>query len=425
MINRPHVDWSKNLTLYEVNVRQYTKEGTLKAFQKHIPRLKELGIGILWLMPIQPIGLLNRKGALGSYYSIQNYIEVNPEFGTLKDFKDLVKKCHNEGIYVMLDWVANHTAWDHVWTKSNPDFYNKDEHGNFKAPYPEWADVIHLNYDKQGLRKQMIEDMKYWVTECDIDGFRCDMAHLVPTSFWNEAREELEKIKPLFMLAETENRDLLEYAFDMCYGWRIFHTQEEIAQWKKSVHDLDNLLPHDVFGFPLHAFQMLFTDNHDENSWHGSAIKRFHESLPLFTVMNFTLPGFPLIYSGQEAGFDKQIAFFDKDEIVWKKDKTSDFIQKLSQLRLENPALWSGYFGGNMTRVYTSDNQAVFAYLRQKENNKIFVILNVCNSPLSIKLEGKDFCGGYTDYFTGEDANLIQGTVFNMKPWEYKVFVTS
>lgn len=209
-------EWVKNAVIYEVNVRQYTPEGTFNAFTEHLPRLKTLGVDILWFMPVNPIGVKNRKGPLGSYYSVKDYTAVNPEFGTMEDFRRLVEQVHEQGMYAIIDWVPNHTAWDHRWTKEHPDWYKQDEKGEFVSPF-DWTDVIQLDYDNEEMRQEMIEEMIFWIRESDIDGYRCDVAHMVPVDFWDEARKELDKVKPVFMLAESDQYFLHKNAFDMTY----------------------------------------------------------------------------------------------------------------------------------------------------------------------------------------------------------------
>ena len=393
-----HPNWSKNLTIYEVNLRQYTKSGTIKEFENHLPRLKELGVGILWFMPVQPIGEKNRKGTLGSYYSISDYAAINPEFGTLDDFKSLVVKIHELGMYVIIDWVANHTAWDHHWTKDHPDFYTKDEQGNFKAPFPEWEDVIHLNYNNPELWDKMIGQMEFWIRETDIDGFRCDMAHLVPILFWNKARLELEKVKPLFMLAESENYDLLEYAFDSIYNWKLLHAMNNVAAKKINASDLIQIAKNEFDSLPANTFQLNFTSNHDENSWQGSAIERLHYFLEPLTVLTFTLPGIPLIYSGQEAGNYKRLKFFDKDEILWKDDKMNRFYQKLTQLKKKNPALWNADF--NIIETDAPEN--ILAFSRTQGKDQIIIILNLSHNEQEFYFKYEKFNGTYKDIFKNQ-----------------------
>jgi len=421
-IKTQHPEWSKNKTLYEVNIRQYTPEGTFKAFEEHLPRIQDMGVGIIWFMPIQPIGQLNRKGTLGSYYSIRDYTAINEAFGTLNEFKELVKKIHEMGMYVILDWVANHTAWDHVWTVSHPEFYTKDQNGGFKSPIPEWSDVIDLDFGNRELRMQMIEAMKFWLQEADIDGFRCDMAHLVPTDLWNEVRPELDKVKQVFMLAESELRDLLVSAFDMIYNWRFYHTMNGIAHGEKNVHDLDQLLQNDIYNFPENAFQMFFTSNHDENSWNGSAIERLGIGLETYNVLIFTIAGLPLIYNGQEAGETKRLSFFEKDEITWKEDKLMPFYKKLIALKKRNSALWAGNFGGTFTRIDTSNNWAVLSFVRERDEDAVLVILNFSHYDQNVTLYGDVYTGIYSDVFSGEQVSFYESSSIFLRPWDYRVY---
>ncbi|OQX99076.1 MAG: alpha-amylase, partial [Bacteroidetes bacterium 4572_117] len=274
-----HVDWIKTANIYEVNLRQYTKSGTIKEFEKHLPRLKEMDVDILWFMPVQPVGKKNRKGSMGSAYSVQDYIKVNPDFGTMEEFKSLVAKIHEMDMYVLIDWVANHTAWDHPWTQSHPEFYTKDSTGNFMPPKDtDWSDVIDLNYDNNEMRKEMIEALKFWITEADIDGYRCDVAGMVPTDFWDEARKELDSIKPVFMLAEWESTDMHFKAFDMSYSWDFHHLMNDVAKGEKSVKDIDDYFEKDELSYPANAIRMYFTSNHDENSWNGTVIERMGDA---------------------------------------------------------------------------------------------------------------------------------------------------
>lgn len=417
-----HPDWSKNLSVYEVNLRQFTPSGTFREFESHLPRLKELGVGILWFMPIHPIGVKNRKGSLGSQYSVRDYTAVNPEYGTLDEFKSLVKKIHDSGMYVIIDWVANHTAWDHVWTESNQDFYSLNGEGNLHSPFAEWSDVIHLNYDNPALWEAMIHAMKFWITETDIDGFRCDMAHLVRTPFWEKARKELDLLKPVFMLAESENRELLHSAFDTIYNWNLLHWMDAMAKGWKGVPDLDAMLQHEVFEFPAQSFQLLFTDNHDENSWNGSAIERLGYSLEPCDLLTFTLHGMPLIYSGQEAGDWRRLSFFDKDLIQWKDDKLIPFYQKLNALKKRNEALWNGLYGGNFRRIRTSADRWVFSFVRQKNEYQVLVLINFSGFTQQVRFEEEVQPGNY--YHVFEDRKIELGTMptFQLDPWKYLVF---
>jgi len=414
-------EFMNNAVIYEVNIRQFTQSGTFAEFEQHLPRLQKLGVKVLWFMPIQPIGKKNRKGTLGSYYSIQNYTAVNQEFGTLDEFKKLIEKIHNLGMYVLLDWVANHTAWDNVWTDEHPDFYTKNQDNEFTAPHNEWSDVIHLNYKNVELRKTMIEAMKFWVNTCNIDGFRCDMAHLVPTTFWNEARTELDRVKPLYLLAESENRELLEYAFNTLYGWNILHTINRIAKGENFAWDIEKLIDSEIVHFPQNATQMLFTSNHDENSWQGSAVERLGAALEPLNVFVFTFTGIPLIYCGQEAGNSRRISFFEKDFIEWKEDKMFAFFQKLIDLRKRNKALWCGQDGGKFTKISTDKNMEIFAYIRIAEAKKVLVVLNLSNFNVSVNLKINEFEGEYYNIFAQSKIYINPNQHWYFRPWEYLV----
>jgi glycosidase len=414
--------WSKNLTIYEVNLRQYTAGGTFREFADHLPRLAELGVGILWFMPVQPVGLLNRKGTLGSYYSISDYMAIDPAYGTLKEFKELVARIHSMGIYVLLDWVANHTSWDNVLTVSHPEFYRRNEAGEVFSPFDEWSDVIGLDYSNFELRKYMIGAMQFWLKETGIDGFRCDMANLVPVDFWEEARIQLDRNKPVFMLAEAEQREMLNGAFDVIYNWNLLHLMNGMAQGHRTVSDLDDMLHFEIEEFPSDSYQLLFTSNHDENSWNGSEIERLHFGLEAYTILCFTLTGMPLVYSGQEAGNYRRFQFFEKDEITWKQDKMFGLFQRLIYLKKTSPALWSGPYGGNFTRL-NSTSSDVFTFTRSKDDNHIVVVINFSAKSQHAKFFGLP-AGSFMDFFNGGHAALYNGMIIELQPWEYRIYKT-
>ena len=418
---KPPLAWSENLTVYEVNLRQYTAGGTFREFSGHLPRLAELGVGILWFMPIQPVGILNRKGTLGSYYSISDYTAVDPAYGTLEEFKELVDHIHELGMFVLLDWVANHTSWDNVLTASHPDYYRHNEAGEVFPPFDEWEDVIGLDYNNPGLRKYMIGAMQFWLKKTGIDGFRCDMANLVPVDFWEEARRQLDKTKPVFMLAEAEQREMLNQAFDAVYNWNLLHLMNGMAKGERSVADLDAILQYEIEEFPVDSYQLLFTSNHDENSWNGSEIERLHYGLEAYTVLCFTLTGIPLIYSGQEAGNYRRLNFFDKDEITWKKDKMFGLFQRLIYLKKSTQALWSGPYGGNFTRL-GSASPDVFAFSRSKDESHVVVVINFSMKPRHSELSGLP-SGSFMDFFNGGHTELKNGMSIELEPWEYRVFI--
>jgi len=300
------VNWAKGSNIYEVNIRQYTKEGTFAAFAKHLPRLKEMGVEMIWLMPITPISQKVRQGKLGSYYACSSYTSINPEFGSLKDFKNLVNESHQLGFKIIIDWVANHTGWDHHWTFEHPDWYRKDAGGGF-TEINGWHDVIDLDFSKEPMRIALTKAMKYWVKECNIDGFRCDMAHLVPLDFWINARKECDAIKPLFWLAECDEPNY-HAAFDSSYAWNWMHITEKIGKQEASLHDVRNCL-HNYSQYPNQAIKLFFTSNHDENSWNGTEIEKYGKFVKAWSVFTATWKGMPLIYSGQEIPNDRRLAF--------------------------------------------------------------------------------------------------------------------
>ena len=415
-------DWSYNKTIYEVNTRQFTDEGTFKAFEKHLPRLKEMGVGILWLMPIHPIGKKNRKGQLGSYYSVKDYKAVNPEFGTLKDFKTLVDKVHKMGMYVIIDWVANHTAWDNNWMIEHPEFYTRDSLGNFISPVPDWTDVADLNYDNKELWAAMINALKFWVKEYDIDGYRCDVAGMIPIEFWIEARKELEKIKPVFMLAEWDTPEMHK-AFDMTYDWGTYKLMNAIAKGEKNAEDMYKNLIEDKNSYPKNAFRMQFTSNHDENTWNGTVFERLGSAAETFAVFSFLIPDMPLIYTGQESGLKKRLAFFDKDEVEWREFKFQKLYSQLIKLKKNNAALLSGERGGKINWLNNTDKKNILAFTRTKNKDKILAIFNLSDDAAEFELDGESMSGTYKSYFTGKVETFSNKEKFDLKPWEFKVFV--
>ena len=372
-----HPEWSKNATIYEVNVRQYTPEGTFNAFSEHLPRLKEMGVDILWFMPIHPIGKINRKEterSMGSYYSVQDYKAVSSDYGTEEDFRRMVEQAHGLGMKVILDWVPNHTAWDNPWTE-NKDWYVLNEEGDFITPLgTDWTDVIQLDYTNDEMRAAMIDAMKYWVAEFGVDGYRCDVAGKVSTDFWVRVHAELDEVKDVFMLAEDGEPELLIEAFDMNYAWEYAHIIREIAKGAMTFDRLDSLLAEDAKKFPDNSYRMYFTSNHDENSWNGTDIEMYGDNFQNFAVLSATIDGMPLVYSGQEAVLDKQLLFFEKDEIEWKDYALVDFYTDLLVLNKRNEALWNGAHGANPMRI--SSPEGTYAYQRNKDDFGVYVGLN-------------------------------------------------
>jgi glycosidase len=421
-------EWAKNAVIYEVNVRQYTPEGTFKAFEANLPRLKELGVDILWIMPIHPIGVVDRKvpagfkTSLGSYYSVKDYKGVNPEFGTEADFKALVTKAHEMGFKVIIDWVANHSSRDNNWITEHPDWYIKDSTGKMITPF-DWTDCAKLNYANQDMRAAMIDAMKYWVINCDIDGFRCDVAGEVPVDFWETARMELEKTKPMFMLAENEDHpELCKKAFDANYAWGTCNgTLVNVAKGKDSVQQIIRQVMKVDSILPKNAMQMNFITNHDENSWNGTVTEKFGDGGKAFAVLTYTIPGMPLIYSGQEAGLNKRLQFFVKDTINWSNLELTPFYQTLNKLKHSNEALFNPPYGGTFEKVKNTEPTKVLSFMREKGDIKVLVIVNLSAAPVSVAVKGDIVNGTYQDAFTGVETKIVKKEPMNLEAWGYKV----
>jgi glycosidase len=416
-----HVEWSKNATIYEANIRQMTPQGTFKALEGQLEKIKELGIKIIWIMPIQPIGELNRKGELGSYYSIKDYTTTNPEFGSLADFKSLVKKAHELDMKVILDWVANHSSWDNTWTIEHPEWYTKDSLGGFIPPNPDWSDVIDLNYDNKELWTGMIDAMKFWVIEADIDGFRCDVAYDVPTAFWNESRKALFDIKPVFMLAEADMSEHHKEAFDMSYGWELMHLTKHIYNGDSSLSAIDAFMSRESERFNSNDYRMYLLTSHDENSWNGTIEERYGPSEKAVAVLTYTIGGMPLIYAGQEYGNTKSLAFFEKDNPVYENPEIYDFYKTLMDLNVTNQALWNGNDGGRYERINTNDDERVYALVREKNNNTVISVVNLSDQELTVLLY-LDREYDLTDAFSGEEISLTKNKEMILEPYGYRVF---
>lgn len=424
----PAPDWAKNATIYEVNTRQFSREGNFKAIETQLPRLKELGVDILWLMPIYPISQKNKKGTLGSPYAIADYKSVNPDYGTLDDFKSLVNRAHALGLRIVLDWVPNHTGWDHVWITEHPDWYTKI-HGKMTTPVDpktgkptDWTDVADLNYDNPAMRKGMIDAMQFWVKECGIDGYRCDVAGFVPNDFWAQVRPQLDKIRTVFMLSEWEDEpDQFKSCFNMNYGWSMHTMMKAVAKGARTADKIDSLREANQKRFPKWYYQMLFTQNHDENTQNGTLDESFGPSADAFFVLSSTVEGMPLVYNGMEANLNKRLAFFEKDTIVWGTYAKSDFFKTLLTLKHRNRALWNGLAGGKLIKIPTDHDDKVYAFYRQRDNDRVTVVLNLGDKPQTIRLGGDGYTGTYTDVFSHQPVELKPEMTVTMKPWEYRV----
>lgn len=424
-----HPEWSRNAVIYEVNVRQYTPEGTFRAFSRHLPRLKELGADILWLMPIHPISEVNRKGELGSYYAVADYKKVNPEFGSMEDFKALVDSAHAAGIKVIIDWVPNHTGCDNPWVTQHPEYYKLDKDGKMYGPY-DWTDVYQLDYSQRATRSAMLDAMTFWLTETGIDGFRCDVAGMVPVDFWNEARASFDTAagRPVFMLAEATEPELAEHAFDMVYNWPMKDLFSHIAASAgrysfgsgkpnfpaKNAADIDSLVASQAATYPADSYMMNMTSNHDLNSWEGTEFERLGNLQEAFAVLTYTLPGMPLIYTGQEAAFDRAFEFFEKDTPAdWNaRPEVAAFYKKLNTLKHNYKDLRAGD-GAKVERIATASPD-VIAFRR----GDVMVVANLgAKEERLFKKAPK--VKGFADYFTGAPAVLPK----TLAPGAYLVFV--
>ena len=417
--------WINNTDVYEVNVRQYTKEGTFNAFAKELPRLREMGVSTLWFMPITPIAQQNKKGSLGSPYATSDYTAINPEFGTLEDFKALVKLAHSMGFKVIIDWVANHTGWDNVWTKIHPEYFKKDSTTNNFKVASGMDDIIELDYKNPSLRKAMIDAMQYWVTETDIDGYRCDLAFWVELDFWLEARTELEKTKTLFWLAECDPLDHPDYyqAFDACYTWTWMHKTEEFYKQNQDKHLLDAVIHrYDTTG-GHDAIPLWFTTNHDENTWNGTEYEKYGDAAKAFAVFSFTRNGMPLIYSGQELPNLKRLKFFDRGPIEWTgKYELHDFYKTLLTLHKNNPALRAGDTAVTTYNLSTTAPDNIVAYLRKNGDREVLVLLNFSNQSVHCTINDEIVAGSYKNIFTKSDNVFTPQKSIEMQPWEYLVY---
>ena len=423
-----HPEWSYSAVLYELNIRQFTPEGTLNAATERLPFLRSIGIDVIWLMPIYPIGKEGRKGTLGSYYSISDYKGVNPEFGTADDFRAFISAAHAMGIRVLLDWVANHTARDARWITERPaDWYERDEQGVAKVPW-DWTDTAKLNYANHDVWLGEIDAMRYWVEEFGVDGFRCDMAMLVPIEFWQEASHELHKIKSdIFMLAEAEEDNLFDRAFNMSYQWNVHHIMVDIAKGARRVWDLRNAIHSERARYPREAMRMSFTSNHDENSWSGSEQSRFGASLEVMTALTFLMPStMPLIYTGQEVGYDHSFEFFERDAIpaeLYRENRTTELYRRLIALKHRERALDAGERGGDMIEIENNAKDCMITLVREVEGSRVVAILNLSPYTIHADFNTGIYAGIYRDALSGERVELKEHVERDIAPWHYQILV--
>jgi glycosidase len=402
--------WAKSATMYEVNIRAFTPQGTFNAFKAHLPRLKKLGVKILWLMPIHPISLTHRNGSLGSPYAVDNYREVNPDMGTAADFKSLIKAAHAQGFKVVMDWVANHTGWDNPWIH-NAGWYTT-VNGVIQPPNRDWLDVADLNYGNADMRAAMISAMKYWVTDFNVDGFRCDYANGVPTDFWETASTELQAVKPILMLAESEgDSSELVSAFNANYSWSLLNRMNSTANYGGDASSLGSAIDVLNFNYSNGTFPLTFITNHDQNAWNGTEYERLGGFVNRFSALYFTAPGMPLIYSGQEVGLKTRLRLFEKDAIAWSKSPMTAFYTKLVSLKTKNPALWNGSYGGEAV-VYDGTEPMILTYSRTVGKNHVIVAINLQDTKASTTIDtGAGLKGNYFNFATGKAVKVSKNSL--------------
>ena len=409
-------------TIYELNTRQFTPEGTFRAAEAHLPELKDLGVEIIWFMPIQEIGVEGRKGTLGSYYAIKDYCSFNHEFGTREDFVSFVNRAHELGMKVILDWVANHTAPDSEWTKREGWHY-RDSLGNLMVQY-DWTDIAKLNYENEDMRKEMLKAMHFWMDEIGIDGFRCDVAGEVPTDFWEMAMADLRLTHPdMFTLAENNDKaqELTASAFNMYYGWDLQNTMRKLAKGEISVDDLWSFFEQQDTLIRKEAIRMNFTSNHDENSWNGTEFEWFgEEGAATYAAFTYVIPGMPLIYTGQEFGNHKRLEFFEKDGFERKHAEQFEMYKNLNAMRRDNPALWSPELGAPMTRI-ANDNPAIFSCARVLEDNVVLGIFNFSAEPQTVTLQTAGLEGDYT-CICGMPVMVGTKDQITLRPFEWLIY---
>jgi len=375
-------------------------------------------------MPVNPIGLKNRKEPLGSYYSVRDYKDVNPEFGNLDDFKNMVTKAHELGFHVIMDWVPNHSSWDNKLATDHPEWYVKDAKGSFIPPLGfDWTDVIQFDWKNLELQDYMLNALKFWV-DLGVDGFRVDHPDLTPPEFWVKVRGELTKIKPVFMVAENEGQTaFMEMGFDMSYAWELHHLMNSIAQGKDSVKSLNKYYTDEWSVFPQNVYRMVFLDNHDENSWSGTINSRMGIAQKAFAVFTFTTQGVPLLYNGQEVCLSKSLKFFERDTIKWDTCSLTGFYKDLIKLKKSNLSLSNGEFGARMEMIKTNKDNKVFCFSRGREGNAVLVFLNLSKKEVAIKPVLDNFKGDYTDYFENSKTVVPFADSLRLQPWGYKVLV--
>ncbi len=409
MSARKSEEWVKNAIVYEVYLRSFSPEGTFKGLENRLGELQKLGVTVVWLMPIHPVGEMNRKGSLGSPYAIQDYYRINPEFGTETDFRSLVRAVHASGMRIIIDLVANHTSWDSKLMLDHSNWFTHDEEGAIVSPNPDWSDVADLNYDHHELRKYMIEMMKYWVRDFDIDGYRCDVAELVPTEFWEIARNELDKIKPVMMLAEGTLPEEHLSAFDLTYAWNVYDQFSGTVNGVAAAHDFEKLLKNESYLYPKNSLRLRFNTNHDKTAWDAPAVNKFGaEGAKLTAVVAFTLPGVPLVYNGEEVGNARRLSLFEKVSIEWvDKNGFRDLYSALTRLRRDHPVFVDGEI-----QFLNVAGEKTLAYVRTKGNERVLVAANFSRQSQRVELDCSSLrTAAVMEFFSGVRVEIPSSTL--------------
>lgn len=420
-------EWATNAAIYQINTRQFTDEGTFAAAQEELPRIAEMGIDIIWLMPVHPIGEELRKGSLGSPYAVQDYYGVNPEFGTLEDLRAFIDAAHALDMKVILDWVANHSAWDNALVTEQPDWYTRDADGNMQHPADtDWTDVVDFNYDNDALRQYMIDVMAWWVEDVGVDGFRCDVAGMVPIEFWNDLRVRLDTIKPVFMLAEWETAEHHDRAFEATYAWTWNNLLHDITVGEGDATAADMrawYFDEQDGNWPQDGYRLTYVANHDQNAWHSNMFDRFGEGLGAAIALSVVGEGVPMVYNGQEAGNAVMLEFFERDPIVWAEHPLNQTFTDLFGLLETNQAIWHGAAGGQMVPIATGHDDQVLAFTRRKGDDAVLAIFNLSPEPVETVLSEGEMAGSWTRFGSEETTSFEPGSEIALPAWSYQIYV--
>ena len=418
---RSSADWVKSGVIYEINPRTFSASGDFRGIEAQLPRLQKLGVTILWLMPVHPLGQLKKKGSMGSPYAVRDYYAINPDYGTAADLKRLVAAAHSHGLRIVIDIVANHTAWDSVLMK-HPEYYKHDAVGDVISPVPEWADVAGLNYANGELRKYMLDMLKYWLRDFDLDGFRCDVAFMVPMDFWEEARQQLEAIKPgIIMIAEAHEPQLLVKAFDLDYAWPFHNTLTDVFEHGAPAAALRAEWDQTRVQYPKGAMEMRFSDNHDEKR----AIARFGEGGALAaSVLVFTLDGVPMLYNGMEAGDTTESgapALFEKLPVFWAIAERRPEFPKLYAQMIALRRSYAALQQGATVWIHNADPDRILTFYRRDAGEEFLIAINCSSRPFFGTVEAGGQFEDVTPQLDGSKPAAPALPSFSLDAWGFRI----